>query len=299
MATATKQPLTPVAQAGPPAKLLVKAPVAFFPELEQVRVAMQQGPTPYLDFNAITPDDRGRLISALESNEIRQWITNAPEQARELGLGVALTYEGWAIRGSGRAQHVNRNSWTPFFHHVREAEHHLRRAALLDRSDPTPFHALTRTAMALQIPKDDVLRRVRAGCERGATYSLAVTAVRALGPMWSGSPDLAMRTLTEIVNSDRNNDTLSAAVFQLAMECELSKTVLPSRDILLMEQFERWLWIEPDTPDRLCALADATFMARRHSHPRAQMLSQKLNRQYCGMWLYHENAISESEAKAK
>jgi hypothetical protein len=129
-----------------------------------------------------------RLV-ARQADVMDEWVrdTNGSELAL-LARGMSRVDLAWKARGSGRAQTVAADSWPQFYARLNEAEADLFRASELLPTDPLPWTMLIPTAMGLQLPKEEVLRRLGEVNARYPGFRRAqMGAVNAVAQKWSGS----------------------------------------------------------------------------------------------------------------
>lgn len=167
------------------------------PLARQARKALGHGdwePAAALMDSPMSPDDRQFYSDVLaECPERPEWTaawkrTRPNSPSAWLMDGAQAVNGAWEARGDGHAETVKEEAIAVFFARLEEADASLQRAASLDPGDATPWSWLIRTAIGLQLDKDEIGRRFNESIRRAPQHRQAHTArMQSLCQKWYGS----------------------------------------------------------------------------------------------------------------
>jgi hypothetical protein len=209
----------------------------------------------------MSPDDRQFYSDVLAECPGRPEWTAAWKSARPnspsawLMDGAQALNWAWEARGSGYAETVKEDAVAVFFTRLEEADASLQRAAALDPGDPTPWSWMIRTAIGLQLDKDEIRRRFDETIRRAPRHRQAHTArMQSLCAKWYGSNE----EMWNFVRTSTAGIEPGSPLHVLTAEAQIEMWFTTSKDGTVSADFFR----DPAVQRSLRCAAEAAFDPR-------------------------------------
>jgi hypothetical protein len=208
------------------------------PALERVRSAARAGDRPLLSaaLRDVVRDREDRsdrvavaaeMIEALHGTQevpwLEQWCRLEPDDPDAFTVaGAATTLRAWRIRGYALAHATPASRLNAFSFALASAEQLCRRAAAIDKADPTPWVWLLHMARGQQIgPRSTRLRWEKLMHRDPLHYRGNLQAVYSLSSRWGFSPQHPVALAAEITACAPAGSPLHALVAAALVEGEL------------------------------------------------------------------------------
>jgi hypothetical protein len=196
----------------------------------------------------------------------------------------------WKARTSQRASQVSRAAFETFFAHLRNAEASMTESLRLDPTNPVAHVNRLISGKGLQIPKDELMQRVRYAATYGDRFSTGHHAVVGLGPMWGGSRHQSLEALRFVCHGLSDDHPAHGAVLRLAVECTNAEQPFGEVAALVNQQMDIAIEAPVDTPAALQRLADSVYVAHlgltKIKRSQKAQLRKKLAGRLTGMWFF-------------
>jgi len=128
------------------------------------------------------------LGNDIPTQAVARWAATDDNSTAYAMLANARVRDAWEIRGSGRANTVQEDSWGSFFDGLREAEQAAAVAIERDPNDDAAWAALLNSGRGLQVSKDELRHRFsQAHARRPFSRDACSSMLQGLCAKWSGS----------------------------------------------------------------------------------------------------------------
>jgi hypothetical protein len=188
-------------------------------------------------------DYRTSYISGLATRAhaaawIDTWVRRRPSCAAFCCRGVARIITAWEIRGSGRANTVERDAWPRFFEMLGLADADLARARDLDPHDPAPWSLSITSAMGLEFSVEEREARFRHAVARNPRdIDAHARYLKAICRKWGGSEELMFQLARETASGLPEGHSLHTLICRAHIEGWMDLSVRPRAGLAQKDYF--------------------------------------------------------------
>ncbi len=131
----------------------------------------------------------GFSISERATESAAEWAKQRPQSAfAHVALGACMIAKGWAIRGSGWAEDVDKGSWGAILGHFSSAEVPLHKACQLDDTLSEPYAWLIHVGMCGEMSRGELAKYFEEGTRRNPEhFAVFMKYGYASAEKWGGS----------------------------------------------------------------------------------------------------------------